>query len=470
VLWKAVPRNGYRYPGWIGAVRRAGQAATWRAGWAAAWRGRCLLQVAAVVAGLAVLAGYLLPRLGNPGAHWPLWDVRVYWCGGQRAAHGAALYAPGACYASFTYPPFAAVLFSLGAGAPEGWLAATITAGSIAALVVLCWLSLGAARVRRRPEIVFTVAALAVWMVPVGYTLHLGEVNLILASMVAADLLRRSDGGWWQGIATGLAAGIKLTPLIFIAYLLITRRVRAAATATAAFAATVAAGFVLLPAQSGVFWLGGVFLNQKRIGNTANPANQALSGAVARLAGSLGAAWPWWLAAALLTGLAGLAVAAWAHRRGHRLAGVCCCALTGLLVSPFSWTHHWVWVVPLLAGLAGTAWRRRSPWYGLAAAAAAVVFSGLIPLRPPGHLPSLIRLAEGDLYILCGMAILAGTALIFTRERIAAGGWLAARGDAREPAAHWHRRIIPGIVLRYGSLYGGDDHPLSGLPPRRAGR
>ena len=65
--------------------------------------------------------------------------------------------------------------------------------------------------------------------------------------MVAADLLRRHDGGRWQGLATGLAAGVKLTPLIFLAYLAITGRVRAAVTAAGTFVATVAAGFILLP-------------------------------------------------------------------------------------------------------------------------------------------------------------------------------------------------------------------------------
>ena len=243
-------------------------------------------RVAAVLAGLAALAVYLRPGLAAPGAHWPLWDVRVYWWGGQQAARGGALYAPGARY-SFTYPPFAAVLFTLAAPAPEGDLAAVITVASIGALAVLCALALGAAGVRRRPETVFAVTVLALLTYPVAYTLHLGEVNLILAALAGADLLRRYDGYWWQGIATGLAAGIKLTPLIFVAYLLVTRRVRAAATAAATFAATVAIGFVLLPSPSRVFWLDGVFYNQRRIGDPANPSDESLSGAVARLAGRL---------------------------------------------------------------------------------------------------------------------------------------------------------------------------------------
>jgi alpha-1,2-mannosyltransferase len=401
--------------------------------------------VAAVLAGLAALTAYLRPGLATPHAHWPLWDVRVYWWGGQQAAHGGPLYAPGARY-SFTYPPFAAALFTLAAHGPEGALAAVITVASTGALAVLCALSLGIAGVRRRPETVFAVTALALLTWPVAYTLHLGEVNLILAALAGTDMLRRHDDYWWQGIATGLAAGVKLTPLIFVAYLLITRRVRAAVTAAATFAATVAVGIVLLPSQSRVFWLDGVFHDRYRIGDPANPSDQSLSGAVARLAGSLGPAYQWWAIAALLVGLAGITVAAWAHRRGHRLPGVTCCAVTGLLISPFSWTHHWVWAVPLLVALAATAWRRRSAWRGLVAAAAAAVFSGRIPLPGSGHPPGPVRLFEGDLYVLFGLAVLAGTALALIRERAQAARTLpsqalrqqevrGAAGPRAQPAA-----------------------------------
>ena len=223
------------------------------------------IRAAVVLAGLAALTVYLRPGLATPYAHWPLWDVHVYWWGGQQASRGGILYAPGTRY-SFTYPPFAAALFTIAAHAPEGDLAAVITVASIGALAVLCALSLGTAGVRRRPETVFAMTALALLTWPVAYTLHLGEVNLMLAALAGTDLLRRHDGHWWQGIATGLAAGIKLTPLIFVAYLLITRRATAATAAAATFAATVAIGVVLLPSQSRVFWLDGVFDDQYRPG------------------------------------------------------------------------------------------------------------------------------------------------------------------------------------------------------------
>ena len=197
-----------------------------------------------------------------------------------------------------------------------------LTAGSLVALTVLCGQALAAAGIRRRPEVVFAVSALALQTRPVAYSLHLGEVNLILAVLIGADLLQSRDGAWWQGIGTGLAAGIKLTPLIFVAYLALTGRLRAAAVAAGTFAVTVAAGFGGLPGPSRTFWLGGVFYDQNRIGDPANPSDQSLSGAVARLAGTGDPPRVWWLVAVLVVGLAGLAVAVWAHRRGYRMTGL----------------------------------------------------------------------------------------------------------------------------------------------------
>ena len=380
------------------------------------------MPTALVLVGVTALVVYVLPGLPGPAVHWPLWDVRVYWWGGQQAtAGGGALYAPGTPL-TFTYPPFAALLFAVFAGAPIGVLKGVLTVSSLVALVALCGLSLGAAGVRRRPESVFAMSAIALLTWPVAYTLHLGEVNLILAALIGADVLGRHDGGWWQGIGTGLAAGIKLTPLIFVAYLAITGRVRAAMTALGVFAVTVTAGFIWLPARSRAFWLGGVFDNQSRIGNPANPSDQSLAGAIARLAGTGDPPRTWWLVAALVTGLAGLVVAVWAHRRGHRLAGTMCCAITGLLVSPVSWTHHWVWAVPLLVWLTAVAWRRRSVACGLAAIAGAAVFSGFFSIPWPGHPVRPELMLASDQYVLYGLAVLAGTALVLARERCAPPG------------------------------------------------
>ena len=47
----------------------------------------------------------------------------------------------------------------------------------------------------------------------------------------------------------------------------------------------------------------------------------------------------------------------------------------GLLVSPISWSHHWVWCLPMVLGLAAAAWRWRSGVLGLCAATGWAVFA-----------------------------------------------------------------------------------------------
>ncbi len=260
-------------------------------------------------------------------------------------------------------------------------------------------------------------AALALATVPVVLTLHLGETDLIVTALVATDVLRRRDGGRTQGVGVGLAAAIKLTPLIFVVYLWATGRVRAAAVAMGTFAVTVVAGFLLLPADSHAFWLGGVFLRSRRVGNAIDLADQSLAGVIARVAGGSGQGLGLWYVAATFTAVAGLAVAVWAHRRGHRLAGAVCCGITGLLVSPISWTHHWVWAVPLLVLLTVAAWRRRSYWIGLAAVLTAIVFSAAAALPSTWGPFGLGTILSADAYVWCGAAFLVATAVSLYRER-----------------------------------------------------
>jgi alpha-1,2-mannosyltransferase len=62
-----------------------------------------------------------------------------------------------------------------------------------------------------------------------------------------------------------------------------------------------------------------------------------------------------WLLLALAVGVLGLGMAAWVWRRGHELLAVTLVGMTATAVSPFSWEHHWVWVVPLLVFLVHTA-------------------------------------------------------------------------------------------------------------------
>jgi alpha-1,2-mannosyltransferase len=186
--------------------------------------------------------------------------------------------------------------------------------------------------------------AAAVWLEPVRGTLAYGQINLLLAALVLADLTGRLER-LPRGVLIGVAAGLKLTPGIFAVYLLLTGRPKAAGTALGAFLGTAALGWLLLPADSALFW-GKLWLDPGHVSGVPYAGNQSLYGAATRLLGGTDQAGLPWLLAAVLVGAGGLAVAAATHRAGHELAGIGLCGLTGLLISPISWNHHWVWVLP----------------------------------------------------------------------------------------------------------------------------
>jgi len=171
--------------------------------------------------------------------------------------------------------------------------------------------------------------------------------------------LTRSDARRWKGIGIGIAAGIKLVPLLFVPYLLLAGKVRQAAIATGTFVATLVIGFIALPGPSASYWLTGYFFRPGRTGSVHSLVNQSLLGSLARLYGGVGPARPVWLPIALVVAAAGLVGGAMLSRTGRPVQGWTLVGITSVLVSPISWDHHWVWVVPVLALLAGLAMTAR---------------------------------------------------------------------------------------------------------------
>ena len=341
-------------------------------------------------AGVLLLATVLAVYLADLASHLSymaaMRDLVVYRDGGLIVRHIPPAYDghrpfplydwTGANGVQFTYPPFAAVLFAVASALPWTVLRWAMTLASLAALGLSLWLTFGALGYRNRPAVrlgaTLGVSALALLTEPVQQTLSLGQVNLLLMLLVSVDLLTGgalAPGGptrWWQGIGIGVAAGVKLTPLIFIPYLLLIRRYRQAAMAAAVFAATVALGYAILPRDSRDYWARRLFLNANRIVFLGTRGNQSLRGVVTRLAGSVTSGTAPWIAAAGVVVIVGLITAAVLYRVGQPVPAMLACALTGLLVSPLSWDHHWVWVavgIALLAhlgaqarGLARAAW------------------------------------------------------------------------------------------------------------------
>ncbi|WP_399552811.1 glycosyltransferase 87 family protein [Streptomyces sp. WELS2] len=294
----------------------------------------------------------------------PMADLLVYRAEGAAVAHGTDLY--GFTVTEWrlpaTYPPFAAILFVPAAWLPVPVLKTAFLAANVLLLAVLVVLSARLARRTPAPPVVWAATALALWLEPVFQTLLFGQVNLAVACLTLWDLTR-PPGARWAGAALGIAAGIKLTPAVFLVWLLLRGRIREAATALAAFAGTVASGAVLLPSATVSFWTRRLW-ETGRVGKAWIVDNQSLQGLIARMLGDpapgLG-----WVLPALVTGAAGLWLAARARQERY---GILLTACTALLVCPISWSHHWVWCVPLIAVLLGDGRR----W---AAAATAAVFT-----------------------------------------------------------------------------------------------
>src|SRR5207244_1186863 len=182
----------------------------------------------------------------------------------------------------------------------------------------------------------------------------------------------------------------------------------------------------------------GLFLKANRIVFLGTRGNQSLRGALTRLAGSVSSGTVPWIAAAVLVAVAGLAAAALLYRAGQPVPGMLACALTGLLVSPLSWDHHWVWVVPGIALLAHLGARSagvvRAAWWA-AGAGLLLVFgcwprvralprAGLTPAGLVWYAPGTffgtgdkpwyhefhwhgLQLLAGNVFVLAGLAALA---------------------------------------------------------------
>lgn len=305
-----------------------------------------------------------IPPRGNWGLFDGGVDLDVYRKGAWHVVSGLPLYdLPVDKELYYTYTPFSALLFI-----PLDWLPVEpdrhyVLAANVAvltAIVVQCLRLVGHVVDRRLVGISLLVALGCVFLEPVRTTLFFGQINLVLMLLVLCDVAAPTRSGI-AGVGAGLGAGIKLTPSFFVLYYLALRRWRMAAVAATTLAATIALGFVLLPQDSRNYW-GGTFLHSDRIGDELrNPSNQSLRGTMARLAGEQPPTWLWPVLAVAVT-VVGLGVALSLHRSGDRLLSVTLVGLTAAVVSPFSWTHHWVWVVPLVVWVvhrALAAW----PWW-----------------------------------------------------------------------------------------------------------
>jgi alpha-1,2-mannosyltransferase len=367
-------------------------------------------------------------------------DIDVYRMGAQAWLDGRPLYADGALFHTaggldlpFTYPPLAAIAFC-----PFSWLpllaaSAAITALTLVLLIAALTIVLSGLDVwprsqaapepawLRRCWLAAAMAAPAVFLSePIRSNFSFGQINVVLMALVIADCVPRHTP-WPRGLLLGLAVALKLTPAVFLLYFLLRRDGRAELTTVASFLAATLLGFALDWRDSWQYWTGTVS-ETDRIGGAALNTNQNLAGALARLTLGEHQRFGLWAAGCLLV----LAITVWATRRvcsvGQPILALICVALFGLVVSPVSWSHHWVWMLPATVVIGVLAYRRRAAGLAVLSAAgvALMVWSpiGLLPAHQETTAPWWRQLA-GMSYVWWALAVIV-TAGITVRAGTAA--------------------------------------------------
>jgi alpha-1,2-mannosyltransferase len=453
-----------------------------------AWYRRAdwLLAIGGAAFAVAII-GYVAFVVTHPASRWmQAVDLRVYRDGGlivrhirpfYRAHRAAPLYQwPGFEELKFTYTPFAAMVCTVLTVTSFWTLMKISVAVNILALLGTIWMTFGALGYRRgtaRLGATLLLAAPLFWTEPVQRVLFLGQIEIVLMALIIWDQVQ-PDRRWWKGAGIGIAAGIDLIPLIYIPYLVLTRRFRQAAVAAGTFVITVVLGFLVLPADSRRGWLDGLIYRGSRTGFVGWEGNQSLQGIITRLTGSVAGAQTTWLVVAAATAIIGVVCAAVIDRAGHRMVGLLTCALTSLLVSPISWDHHWVWIVPATVVTVVYAVRARRVVTRLALGGTAVAiillfgawpgslwgnpddlggFSKGLIWAPPNTAPGTyyklgdrpwyaeyhwhgLQLITGNLYILSGMALFVVLlALAIGPARAALAGRSAGRAGSLTPGA-----------------------------------
>jgi len=407
-------------------------------GWLADGR---LIRLAPVVLIASVAARLAWTYLVPNGANFV--DLHVY-VGGA-----AALDEPGTLYSyvyadqtpdfplPFTYPPFAALLFYPLSRLPFALVALCWQLGTIAALygVVRCSQRLlGIGDGSARMAMLWT--AIAIWTEPLRSTFDYGQINVIL---VLAVLWAVYSTRWWlSGLLVGLAAGVKLTPAITVLYFVGVRRWGTAFFTALVFAGTVGLSLVVIGSQARYYFTD-LLGDASRVGPIGTSFNQSWRGGLSRVLGHDAGYGPPVLiaiaATAVLAALAWRALGTDAGAQRDRLGSLLVVQLFGLLISPISWTHHWIWLVPLMIWLLDGPWRSRP--------GAQVLGWGWLALSLIG-IPWLLSFAQPTIWQIGRPWYLAWAGLVYLVATLGTLAWIAATGSrgrirsrrSPEPSGH----------------------------------
>ena len=341
-------------------------------------------------------------------------DLEIYREAALAKLQGSDLYGLGfgGLGLPFSYPPFALIVLLPLAGLPFSIAVVAWYALSLVCLAVTFRMCLRAVGATDRWSVASLLASAALVLHPYGLTVHHGQVSLLLLLLVVWDATGERTP--LRGMRIGVAGAIKLTPLVFIPWLALAHGRRSAITAAFTFGLCSATAWFVLASDSNAYWLRSVF-EAAHMGNLEDPINQSWNGALHRAMDG-DSSLVVWLPIAAATMLVGYVVASRLARRGLLVASVSAVGIAGLLASPISWPHHWVWVVPAAIGC----WpaRRELPWLWRASIVLVAVTAASSDSLRANPLVGEAYVAAGCLWLVAALWAVTGSRTVYEQPLV----------------------------------------------------
>ncbi|MEQ4720252.1 glycosyltransferase 87 family protein [Nonomuraea sp. B19D2] len=306
----------------------------------------------------AAVAPLVYTWLTNPDDQ-RLVDLDVYRTGGQMLLEGRPVYeyvTPAPQLLPFTYPPIAAMLAVVLAKMSWGTAQWVWTAGIFLALAVTVGFAfrevLRRQALRQYVPWVFALLMVAcAYLMPIRDQVRFGQVDILLVALCVADCLARRP--WWpRGFMIGLATAVKLTPGVFLIYLLVTRQWRTFFMAAFTAAVLTLLPFAVMPQDAADFWFSAL-LDPNRVGANEATTNQSIRGMLLRLYLPDLVTTLIWVAVVAAVAWYGFRGAREAYQANDHTTAVALVGLMAVLLSPVAWIHHLAWVVVVLAAIVG---------------------------------------------------------------------------------------------------------------------
>ncbi len=425
----------------------------------------------AQILGWLCLLGATYPQMYGKDYKLPQhFDVYVYWYALNNWFNGNSLYdwyaLPDYKMYPFTYPPFGAWSLS-----PLTWFdyetAARLMIMAIAlqtaVIVALIGRSLGWSWGSAFAIAPWAAIVIEQCLEPFNQSVGFAQVNTAMMALVMIDVAA-PDSWKGRGVASGLAAAIKLTPAIAILIFLLRRQWRSAITMVTTSLTVTLLSWIISPSESARFFFDAMW-DPQRAGDAYYTSNQNLKGFVARALPENAWSITWaitvalalvaaiWLCLriqaaatsvviphsasdAVASGLLNTAApAAPAPVLPENLATLLTAAVImtlGLLVSPITWSHHWVWGLATVVVLIAVALRLKS----LALMGTALVQGALFIMAPHWWFPygqvnelhwNVVEQLVGSSYTLAAIASGVALAWALPVQATARLGWNSLR-------------------------------------------